>query len=67
MICSISGRSRDYSGDSIAGLYPKVIIEGFSRVKIKEFHMVQDFYEVEIETITPFYSNTHYMQAMKKS
>jgi ATP-dependent Lon protease len=44
----------------------RVIIEGFSRVKIKEFHMVQDFYEVEIETITPFYSNTHYMQAMKK-
>ncbi len=44
----------------------RVIIEGFSRVKIKDFHAVRDYYEVEIEPISSNYSNTHFMQALKK-
>ncbi|MDD4663163.1 MAG: endopeptidase La [Caldisericia bacterium] len=44
----------------------RVIIEGFSRVKIKDFQAVRDYYEVEIEPISSSYSNTHFMQALKK-
>jgi len=44
----------------------RVIIEGFSRVLIQNFRMVQDFYEVDIEPISSSYANTHFMQALRK-
>lgn len=44
----------------------RVIIEGFSRVLIQNFRIVQDFYEVDIEPISSSYANTHFMQALRK-